>query len=275
MSGRVRVRCPAKFNPFLSVGPPDPNGYHPIRTVFQAVSLFDELTVTLAESDSLYCDWDGLPADNTLAKALRFCRELAPVPPLALTLEKRIPAESGLGGGSSDAAGLLRALDVLFPDRLRDRDRWEIAQAVGADVPFFLVGGRARGEGYGERLSPLEDGPRQWLVLARPEAGVSTAEAYRALDAGDRPWRSFPDTEDAWFNDFERVMPEACAAAAATMRAAGASRTVLCGSGSTVAGRVGSQAEAQAVREHCRGAGLSSWAVHTLVRGECLAIVRD
>ncbi|MCB8932475.1 MAG: 4-(cytidine 5'-diphospho)-2-C-methyl-D-erythritol kinase [Fimbriimonadaceae bacterium] len=275
MSLRLRVRCPAKFNPFLAVGPPDASGYHPIRTVFQAVSLFDELRVAEGVRDSLACSWDGLPADNTITKALRLCRELAPIPPLSITLDKQIPAQSGLGGGSSDAAGLLRALECLYPGLLGERDRWEIAHAVGADVPFFLVGGRARGEGYGERLRPMEDAPAQWLVVARPEGGVSTAEAYRALDSVDRRWAKFEDAERGWANDFERVMPAASAELADRLRAAGAHPAVLCGSGSAVAAGASSRQDAERIRAEISAPDVRAWAVHTLTRAESLAMLRD
>lgn len=272
MSAAVLVRCPAKFNTFLSVGAPDPSGYHPLRTVFQALSLYDELVVAESDRDAVASDWDGLPADNTLTKTLRLTRELAPLPPLSITLRKRIPAQSGLGGGSSDAAGLLRALSVLYPSVLSTRDRWEIAQAVGADVPFFLVGGLARGEGYGERVSPLEDPAREWLVLARPEVGVSTVEAYRALDAVPRPWLEFPSREAPWHNDFERVMPSTCVEAAEGLLAAGALATVLCGSGSVVAGRAESETHAKRIVETIEVSGLESWVVHTLTRVESLVV---
>ncbi|MCH8979279.1 MAG: 4-(cytidine 5'-diphospho)-2-C-methyl-D-erythritol kinase, partial [Armatimonadetes bacterium] len=83
------VRCPAKVNLFLSVGPRDESGYHPVRTVYQAVGLFDELVVEEAGEDSVECDWAGLPSDNTVTKALRLLRELVPLPPLRISLTKR------------------------------------------------------------------------------------------------------------------------------------------------------------------------------------------
>ena len=99
------VRCPAKVNLFLSVGGRDESGLHSLRTIYQAVGVYDELLVEEAGEESFECDWPQLPSDNTVTKALRLLRELVPLPPLRISLTKRIPAEAGLGGGSSDAAG--------------------------------------------------------------------------------------------------------------------------------------------------------------------------
>src|SRR5256885_14356896 len=115
------ILCPAKINEFLSVGPRDERGYHPIRTIFQAISLFDELTITEAEEDSFACNID-LPERNTLTKALSLVKEFVDVPPLAITLKKEIPTGAGLGGGSSDAAGLLRRINEFAKFPLRERD---------------------------------------------------------------------------------------------------------------------------------------------------------
>lgn len=231
----VRVVCPAKLNLFLSVGPMDVRGYHPIRTVFQTIALFDELTVTFSEGDSILCDWSELPAENTVSRALRLLREIAPIPPLRIELSKRIPAQSGLGGGSSNAAGLLRGVRRLIGLPIPEGEFLEVARAVGADVPFFLVGGRAKGEGYGERLTPLPDPPPTPVLVVRPQVGVSTADAYRMLDALPRALAEWPESE-LGANDFEATMPEACAEAIGMLRSVGASHAALTGSGSAVFG---------------------------------------
>lgn len=266
----IHVRCPAKVNTFLAVGPPDPSGYHPLRTVFQAVSLFDTLIVQDQEGDDvIVCDWADLPAENTMTKALRLAREFAPIRGLRIELRKRIPAQSGLGGGSSDAAGLLRALDVLYPGHLDARDKHDIAAAVGADVPFFLVGGRARGEGYGERLAPLPDSAPIWMVLTRPEVGVSTQEAYRRLDAAPREWRAFPEEGCPPFNDFEVVAPPECHAAKRRLVELGAQAACLCGSGSAVYGEFASEEESARA---AAAVGTRAWVVRTLGRAESVGV---
>lgn len=232
----MTVLCPAKINLFLSVGPPDATGYHPIRSIFQTISLADTLTVTPANTPSLTSNWPDLPAENTLTRTLRLLDELATVPPLAIHLEKRIPAQSGLGGGSSDAAGLIRALVSLYPEHWPHHHILSVAATVGKDVPFFLTGGTARVTGYGEQIETLPDAPLAHLVIVQPSEGTSTADAYRALDAAPRPWRDFPP-DDTLYNDFERVASCGSTEAIERLLVAGATDAGLTGSGSAVFGR--------------------------------------
>lgn len=273
MAHSFKVWCPAKVNLILDVGPLDSNGYHPLRTLFQAVGLFDELTVVRGEEDTLRTHGSSLPPENTITRALRLIREFGDVPPLEIELKKRIPLEAGLGGGSSDAAGLLRVVNRVAPAPFAREILHEVACAVGSDVPFFLVGGRALGEGYGERLTPLDDEPCVWLVIAKPrEVGTSTPEAYRALDQIERPYDSDSDLVD-WRNDFELVMPDESKAAMASLRSAGARRSLLSGSGSAVFGEFTSQCEAsQAATTLALESDLDTWVAPTLSRAESLKI---
>lgn len=240
----MTVRCPAKVNLFLSVGPPDSKGYHPIRTVFQAVSLFDRLIVEEATTPSFACDDPSVPAENTVTKALRLVAEVAAVPPLKIVLEKEIPQQAGLGGGSSNAAGLLKVIDRFLPAPLPNHVRNDIALAVGADVPFFLLGGRARGEGYGERLEPLPEINPFVYLLWKPPFGCDTGKLYRALDRVERSWADFP-ADDRLYNDFERVAPCECLERIDHLKTIGAHDAGLTGSGSTVFGRFHSESEAR------------------------------
>jgi 4-diphosphocytidyl-2-C-methyl-D-erythritol kinase len=262
------VRCPAKVNAFLSVGPRDARGYHPVRAVYQAVGLFDELLVEKAERDEVVCDWPDLPAENTMTKALRFLREQANLPPLRLALRKGIPSQAGLGGGSSDAAGVIRAAMRMLPEQVGGQFAFEVALAVGADVPFFLVGGRARATGYGEKLEPLEDVARSWLLIVKPRESVSTAEAYAALDGERYEWREFGE---GLYNDFERVAPCVCGEIAERMQVHGALGALLCGSGSAVFGVFGTEAAANLARARMSDEGFTdSWVAPTLTREESL-----
>ena len=264
----MRVRCPAKVNAFLSVGPRDERGYHPIRTVFQAVGLFDELKIEKADADEVVCEWPGLPPENTMTKALRLLRELVPMPPVRITLTKRIPSESGLGGGSSDAAGVIRAAMAMYPGHAPDRFAHEVALAVGSDVPFFLVGGRARATGYGERLEPLPDPEKQWLLVVKPVETVSTKQAYGLLDSVPRDWREFAEQP---YNDFERVAPCVCSELAERMQVHRASSALLCGSGSAVFGVFRDEAAALSAQRAMSAEGfVESWVVPTLTREESL-----
>ncbi len=216
---RFATDCPAKVNLTLTVGPIDERKYHPIRTLFQAIDLCDRLELEFSHEDRFECDAPFVPADNTVLRALRLSREYFATPPVAIRLQKRIPAGAGLGGGSSDAAGLLRILGLVSRGRLSPRDLHEIAVAVGADVPFFLVGGRALGEGYGEKLTPLEDAPPQPLILIMPEIEVSTPRAYALLDERERA--AAPAEPSLGFNDFESVAPPECSKILRRVRNAG------------------------------------------------------
>ncbi|AIE84623.1 4-(cytidine 5'-diphospho)-2-C-methyl-D-erythritol kinase [Fimbriimonas ginsengisoli] len=266
MTSRLVVPCPAKVNLFLAVGPRDERGYHPLRTIFQAIDLCDILVIeTNPAEPGFFCDDPGVPLDNTVTKAMRLIPSL---PPLRVTLEKKIPSESGLGGGSSDAAGLLRAaikLGFLAPE-----DAPAIALSIGADVPFFLVGGRARAEGYGERLEPLPDRETEWLVVVRPDVGCPTGPAFAKLDERPYEWREFP-ADDLLYNDFERVAPRYCLDLIDRLRALGATDAALTGSGSAVFGRFASLEEAERAKEKLVQEGfVRIWVTRTLTRAESL-----
>lgn len=269
----LEVLCPAKVNMFLSAGPRDASGYHPIRTVFQAIGLYDVLRIS-AEGDAhrVTSDWDGMPTNNTVSKALRLLDELIPKTPLHVHVCKRIPAQSGLGGGSSDAAGLLRAISRFVQASLPETTLLDVAFAVGADVPFFLAGGLARAEGYGERLTPLPDMPARWVVIAKPEEGVSTASAYAALDASPEPWRAFPDSADAIHNDFERVAPLGSCRLLEALRQSDGLGATLCGSGSAVFGIYDSPDAAEEAHRRVAPQAAFSCVTHTLTREESLRI---
>lgn len=229
----ARIDCPAKINVFLAVGRPDSTGYHRIRSIFQAVSLYDTLTIGSSDTDKVTFDLDGIPPENTVTKALDALRLRFELPTIAIHIQKRIPSEAGLGGGSSDAAGLLRWAAAHFdipPESLT-----EIASKVGADVPFFLTGGRARVEGYGERITPLPDRPTTAVVIVKPPFGCSTGQMYRDLDAKTYAWREFPD-DDEVYNDFERVAPCECGDWIERLHIHGARQAGLSGSGSALFG---------------------------------------
>jgi len=268
----LHVRCPAKVNLFLSVGKKDQRGYHPIRTVFQAVGLCDDLYITPTTGETeLISNWPWLGTDNTVWKALKLASEIANVPPLEIRLVKHIPSESGLGGGSSDAAGLLRGIKKLTGVG-SEAELMTVALAVGADVPFFLTGGLARGEGYGQKLTPLPDRPREWLLIARPEVSCSTKEMYGLLDEKEFEWNEFPD-EDLLYNDFERVAPCECIELIERVQRLGARDAGLTGSGSAVFGRFDAEPMAEIACERLledfEGHG---YVVPTLSREESLDI---
>lgn len=184
----VAVRVPAKVNLHLGVGRRRADGYHELTTVFQAVSLYDEVTVEPAPALAVEVCGEGAESvprgdDNLAVQAVRAVAALAGRPPaVKVTIRKGIPVAGGMAGGSADAAAALLACDLLWGARL-DRDTMgRLAAGLGSDVPFALRGGTALACGRGERLSPvLGRGNYHW-VLAFAEEGLSTPEVYAELD---------------------------------------------------------------------------------------------
>lgn len=188
--GGVTVRSPAKINLVLSVGPPRPDGFHPVATVFQAVSLYDDVTATPRDDGEFSVEITGestspVPADNTNL-AIRAARLLAAHHDLKdgadLRIRKTIPVAGGLAGGSTDAAAALvacgRAWGVVTPGP----ELSELAAELGSDVPFCLLGHTALGHGRGERLTEvMTRGGFHW-VLGVASQGLSTPAVYRELD---------------------------------------------------------------------------------------------
>jgi len=267
---RLHVRCPAKVNLFLSVGKKDERGYHPLRTIFQTVGLEDEIFIepTYGLPD-LSFNWPWVPEVNTVSRALSLVSEIATVPNLKIEVVKHIPMESGLGGGSSDAGGLLRAIQKITGVGSEAELR-SVAIAIGADVPFFLTGGRARAEGYGEILTPEKDHPREWMLIVKPEIGCSTGEMFAKLDALDYEWREFPE-DDKLYNDFERVAPCECLELIEQLCKLGARDAGLSGSGSAVFGRFDNEPSAETACERLlEDFEGHAWVAPTLTRKESL-----
>jgi 4-diphosphocytidyl-2-C-methyl-D-erythritol kinase len=188
----VTVRVPAKVNLQLAVGPVRPDGYHDVATVYHAVSLLDEVTVTLAEHDSVAVTGEGadsVPLDGgnlatRAAKALLQAVGLSSrdTPRLAIQITKQIPVAAGLAGGSADAAAALVACNELWGTGLSQQELCELASGIGSDVAFGLLGGTAIGIGRGEQVtSVLTSGTFHW-VLAFADGGLSTADVYAACD---------------------------------------------------------------------------------------------
>ncbi|MEQ1821679.1 MAG: hypothetical protein ABL949_04150 [Fimbriimonadaceae bacterium] len=258
---KVRVACPAKLNLFLAVGPQDERRYHPIRTIFQAISWFDYLTISDESPPGFFCD--ALPDENTVTRAHRLLQEYTSLPPLNITLEKHIPSEAGLGGGSSDAAGFLKAVQPFALSPIPTSHLNDVAYAVGMDTPFFLVGGRAKGEGYGEKLTPLPDpAPSIRFIVVKPVEGVSSKQGYAKLDELTYDFRDFP-TDDKLYNDFERVAPCICLDLIERMVTLGCKQAGLTGSGSAVFG-VTDETEGPRIRSDLMRYGLDPKLVEPL-----------
>ena len=188
----------AKINLTLSVGEKRSDGYHTIDSIMHSISLCDDITLERAEGISLTIVEGRAPSgkENLMVKAAElFLREKGISGGVRMTLAKHIPSEAGMGGGSSDAAAVLRGLARLYGTG----DGLETLAAMGASLgaagPFCVRGGACRCEGIGEVLVPLTPWPGLPLLIVRPETSVSTGEAYRLLDGRDK--RPKDRTEDS------------------------------------------------------------------------------
>lgn len=184
--------APAKLNLGLDVIGMRADGYHLLESVFQTISIYDRITVSLTNTPEIIiqCTDHNVPCDETniaWQAAKRFCDAAGLSCGVTIELEKHIPMQAGMGGGSTDAAATLLALQELTDSSLSQEQLCEIAVKLGADVPFFLCGGTAYATGIGEKLEPLPPLHVQHLVLAKGTQGVSTAEAYRKIDALENP----------------------------------------------------------------------------------------
>jgi 4-diphosphocytidyl-2-C-methyl-D-erythritol kinase len=176
----VTVRVPAKVNLQLSVGPRESDGYHQLVTVFQAISIFDDVTIRIGEQGSgvnLTVSGDqihGVPTDssNLVVKAVE----------LIADIKKSIPVAGGMAGGSADAAAAIVAIDELYSIEMTREEMHSIASQLGSDVPFLLSGGTAIGQGRGDQLTAaLSRGTYHW-VLALSSVGLSTPAVYDECD---------------------------------------------------------------------------------------------
>ena len=286
---RLVVRAHAKVNLDLRVLGSRADGYHELRTVFQAIELHDTLVCTDRPGTfGLKCRVGGVPLDESnlvwrAAAALWKALGRAGDPRDTLvSIDKVIPMQSGLGGGSADAAASLAGLARLWGGVPVTLLR-EVASGIGADVAFFLSGGTALGLGRGEEIYPLVDLPPHWIVIVRPAFGVSTAEAYswydedraagikeesRELQVLPVPW---PTRAAQMINDLEppvvRRHPEIQAIKAA-LREAGAVAAAMSGSGSAVFGLFRGRGAAERLLRPLSRGGAKAVLTRTLTRSE-------
>lgn len=249
----------AKINLTLDVLSLRPDGYHEVDMVMQSVSLADSLTITPRDETglSLQTGCQDLPTDdgNLAIRAARCFLEAIGKEEQGLILElhKRIPVCAGTAGGSSDAAAVLRALNRMFGQPFSQQQLQRLGETIGSDVPYCVLGGTARAQGRGEVLTKLPSLPACWIVLCKPDFGISTPELFHRIDA--QPGRVHPDTDGMLAalaakdltsiaqrlgNAFEAVLPEAARievqAIKNRLRDCGALGACMSGTGPTVFG---------------------------------------
>ncbi|HLY09545.1 MAG TPA: 4-(cytidine 5'-diphospho)-2-C-methyl-D-erythritol kinase [Planctomycetota bacterium] len=203
----LTIRCPAKLNLFLEILGRRPDGYHELSSVMAPVSLYDTLTLREAKRFTLEVDGPPLAGTNTVEKAWTAVARRRKIPGVRARLVKGVPAGSGMGGGSSDAAAMIEGLDRLFDLGL---DRHEVAAEIGSDVNFFLERGPALCTGRGEKVAPIASGPDLHAVILWPGFSLSTAAVYgRVREFLTRTPRPVID----FLNSFIREGPQGLAAA--------------------------------------------------------------
>ena len=180
----MKIKCYAKLNLSLNISGVLPNGYHTVETVMQTVSLYDTVCVEPTDGKiEVVCEKiDGNNIANKAAEAF-FRKSGIAGKGAFIQINKGIPAAAGLGGGSSDAAAVINALNLLFGAKLSKKSLIETAAEVGADVPFFIDGGTAAATGIGDRINRLPDFPHFYTVVVKADSKASTQEMYRAADA--------------------------------------------------------------------------------------------
>lgn len=220
----MKLSAPAKINFGLWIGQPRPDGYHPVSTLFLPAGLYDTVTVVLNDSGGIdfTCDAGWIPQDATnicVRAAKLFLHETGTNAGVSIDLQKRIPAGAGLGGGSSDAAAVLMALNRMAFGESADERLLRIAAMIGADVPFFLYRRVCAARGIGEILTPAEFPFETWALIVVPEYHICTPDAYAAFDRAEtgtgqepdiaaliRSLESLRDARNTIRNDFEAVL---------------------------------------------------------------------
>ncbi|MBQ5989131.1 MAG: 4-(cytidine 5'-diphospho)-2-C-methyl-D-erythritol kinase [Oscillospiraceae bacterium] len=189
MSKSLSLKTYAKINLTLDVTGKREDGYHNIDSIFEEISIYD--TVSVATNDSgritVSCNVPGIPCDehNIVYKAASIFFEETGIknPGVHIHIEKNIPSQAGMGGGSTNAAGVFRILDKLFETHLGEEKLCEISVRSGADTPFFIRGGLAHISGIGDIIGPLSPLSEHFIVVAKGTEGVSTPAAYREIDS--------------------------------------------------------------------------------------------
>ncbi|MBE5781067.1 MAG: 4-(cytidine 5'-diphospho)-2-C-methyl-D-erythritol kinase [Clostridiales bacterium] len=192
----VRMLCYAKLNLTLDVVAKRPDGYHELDSIFHTVSIYDRLTLSrdhVSDSITVTCN-KPIQGENIVTAAARIFFKITGIEPcgLKVNIEKNIPIQAGMGGGSADAAGMLHGLCALFHVELKPSLMHKAALYLGADVPFLLHGGTAIASGIGEQLYPVDCKQTLHFLVVKPNEGLSTREIFSRVDVNNLS--SWPDT---------------------------------------------------------------------------------
>lgn len=200
---KVTIKAAAKVNLLLDLTATLENGYHSIYTVMQSVGIYDTVTVEKTDGDTiqLTCSAPQVPTDhrNTAWQAAEAYFQSVDISRqgVLIHIDKTIPSEAGMAGGSADAAAVIKALDLLFGTQLPEKTMLSLCESIGSDVPFCFLGGTRLCLNKGEIMAPLPDFPDCKIIVVKPDQGISTKEAYANFDAAE--WIRHPDNEGFLF----------------------------------------------------------------------------
>ncbi len=300
MFSSLSVKVPAKVNLFLNLIRPRPDGFHEVRFVMQTIALFDELLVQVQGPGyglELSCSQAALAQpDNLVAQAYhQFYKETGFDPyRLSVHLEKQIPTQAGMGGGSADAAAMLQILNHLHGNTVAVREMASFASFLGSDVPFFLVGGTCLAMGRGEIITPLPDLPEIPIVVLKPKHyGISTPEAFQRVrqarryrERSDQDWQPLLEQPAVspqalgmhLWNDFEATTydayPDLAAAIQILKQEIGLPGALLSGSGPALFGILSEpDNQREAIAHRFDRENWELFFTHFLSRSNCPSIV--
>jgi 4-diphosphocytidyl-2-C-methyl-D-erythritol kinase len=276
---QITIMTPAKINLCLSVLGKRDDGYHDVSMLMQMVGLYDEVTVSRAEGGiTVICDAAGAPSGRTniaWKAADAILERCGKDSGLSVIIKKKIPVAAGLGGGSSDAAAVLTAANILLDAGLDRAELAGLGAGIGMDVPFFFHGPLALAQGRGEVLSPLPPLPNYWVLLVNPRFETSTAWAYkninlrltRKMDCNTIARLTVRNVAQNLHNDLEAVTAAAhpvILKIEETLKTHGAIGARMSGSGPTVFGIFESEQECKAAAESLSGEGWKVFPVEAL-----------
>lgn len=253
---QIVIDAPAKINLVLDIEGVDARGYHLMRMLMQAVDLYDRITITETGNGAISMSANRfyIPCNEkniawAAAEAFFHTAQIKN-PGIHIQLQKRIPMQAGMAGGSADGAGVLWGLNHWFGNPFTLQQLCDIGVTIGADVPFCLTGGTAKVEGIGEKITAIDPFPSAFFVIAKPKVGISTKEAFARFDAlGLAPKLDLDELQTLWqtkgvrafstrlYNALEAVCPLAeVQQIEDSLKACGAHGAIMTGSGSAVFG---------------------------------------
>lgn len=280
----MKLKANAKINLFLDILNKRKDGYHNLKTIFQEISLSDDIFIysprlqsevdevnvktgipMKRDSVSIFCDDPGIPTGKTnlVYKAADLMKKYSGIKKgVFIKIKKNIPVGAGLGGGSSDAASVLRGLNKLWNLKLTNNKLAEIGKQIGADVPFFLYGGRCLGEGIGDQLTPIKIRKTQWYVLVKPPFEISTKFAYSLLTKANKVGKikklgnRFEDIIIPHYPEIKKIKD--------LLTESGAEFSLMSGSGSCVFGLARNRRLGEKIENKIKKNGYKVWLVHSV-----------